>query len=42
MPGRDDEAAAAYGENMDKLREVKAKYDSENIFHLNLNIEPPA
>jgi hypothetical protein len=35
-----DPAAAAYGPNYARLRELKAKYDSENFFHVNLNIQP--
>lgn len=35
-----DPAAAAYGANYSRLRELKAKYDSENIFHANVNIRP--
>ena len=36
-PGR---IAAAYGENMPRLRAIKAKYDRDNLFRLNHNIEP--
>jgi hypothetical protein len=35
-----DPAAAAYGANYSRLRELKAKYDSENFFHANVNIRP--
>ena len=43
--GRDDEAASAgvsdqFGRNLDRLAEVKAKYDPENFFRLNNNIAP--
>lgn len=31
---------AAYGPNYERLVEVKRKYDPENIFHLNHNIDP--
>ena len=35
-----DPAAAAYGVNYARLRELKAKYDPENFFHANVNIRP--
>lgn len=31
---------AAYGGNYEHLREIKAKYDPDNFFHINQNIEP--
>ena len=31
---------AAYGGNFTRLREIKRKYDPENLFHLNQNIVP--
>jgi FAD/FMN-containing dehydrogenase len=31
---------AAYGDNYDRLVEVKNEWDPENLFHLNQNIEP--
>ncbi len=35
-----DPAAAAYGQNYHRLRELKSKYDPENFFHINQNIRP--
>ena len=40
----DDETATrvqrAYGQNFERLRALKARYDPENRFHLNQNIPP--
>lgn len=33
-----DPAAAAYGPNYPRLRELKARYDPDNFFHTNVNI----
>ena len=33
-------ASAAYGQNLAKLRQLKTRYDPNNIFHHNVNIPP--
>ena len=38
--GESSAVAAAFGPNAARLREVKRKYDPENVFHLNQNIKP--
>ena len=36
----DEHVRAAYGDNYERLQEVKAEYDPDNVFHVNQNIEP--
>jgi FAD/FMN-containing dehydrogenase len=35
-----DAIRAAYGPNYDRLVEIKRRYDPENVFHLNHNVDP--
>jgi FAD/FMN-containing dehydrogenase len=34
------ENASGYGENYPRLREIKRKYDPDNVFHINVNVKP--
>ena len=36
----DEAIRAAYGPNYERLREIKRRYDPENVFHLNHNVDP--
>jgi FAD/FMN-containing dehydrogenase len=38
--GEDTTISAAFGPNWKRLREIKRKYDPDNVFHLNQNIKP--
>jgi len=41
IPGDEEgRVREAYGDNLDRLRKVKATYDPENLFRVNHNIEP--
>ncbi len=40
MDEGEERVRAAYGENYTRLAQVKAKYDPQNIFHVNQNIKP--
>ena len=35
-----DSLTAVYGPNLPRLRQIKKRYDPDNVFHLNLNITP--
>jgi FAD/FMN-containing dehydrogenase len=39
---KEDLVRAGYGANYDRLAELKAKYDPDNLFRMNLNITPAA
>jgi FAD/FMN-containing dehydrogenase len=35
-----DRVRASYGDNYDRLTQIKATYDPTNLFHVNQNIPP--
>ncbi len=42
MEEGEDRVRATYGEHYDRLAAIKAKYDPQNLFHVNQNIKPKA
>jgi len=40
MKEGEEKVKAAYGENYDRMKSVKKKYDPDNFFHINQNIKP--
>ena len=40
MDEGEERVRATYGDNYERLQEIKAKYDPDNFFHVNQNIEP--
>ena len=37
-----DRVRASYRDNYDRLAQVKHRYDPDNLFHVNQNIQPAA
>ena len=42
MDEGEDRVKATYGSNYQRLAEIKAKYDPQNLFRVNQNIKPPS
>jgi len=40
MSESNDRVRKSYGENYDRLLEIKKKYDPDNFFRVNQNIQP--
>ncbi|WP_265108491.1 FAD-binding oxidoreductase [Halosolutus halophilus] len=40
MEEGDERVRATYGDNYERLQEIKARYDPDNVFHVNQNVEP--
>jgi hypothetical protein len=38
--GQTSQVSAAFGPNWKRLRDIKERYDPQNVFHLNQNIKP--
>jgi FAD/FMN-containing dehydrogenase len=36
----EEQVRASYGDNYDRLAQIKAHYDPQNVFHVNQNIPP--
>jgi FAD/FMN-containing dehydrogenase len=42
MDEGEETVKAGYGDNYKRLAQIKAKYDPNNLFHINQNIKPKA